>query len=83
MPELEREELSLLYQTKGIPADQAQALATEVMRDPTRALTEKVREELKIGDDEHADARGVDHRHCDGFRRVDSRWHRFSSRPDG
>ncbi|MGH7528463.1 MAG: VIT1/CCC1 transporter family protein, partial [Gemmatimonadales bacterium] len=50
MPELEQEELSLLYQAKGIPADQADALATQVMSDPVRALEEKVREELKIGE---------------------------------
>ena len=50
MPELEREELSLIYQAKGIPAGQAQALAAQVMSDPDRALEEKVREELKIGE---------------------------------
>jgi VIT1/CCC1 family predicted Fe2+/Mn2+ transporter len=50
MPELEREELSLLYQAKGIPATQAESLATQVMLDPARALEEKVREELKIGE---------------------------------
>lgn len=50
MPELEREELSLIYQAKGIPADQAGKLATAVMADPERALEEKVREELKIGE---------------------------------
>src|ERR1043166_2038007 len=49
MPELEREELSLIYQAKGIPADQAGELATAVMADPVKALDEKVREELKIG----------------------------------
>jgi VIT1/CCC1 family predicted Fe2+/Mn2+ transporter len=50
MPDLEREELSLLYQAKGIPASQADMLATQVMRDPARGLEEKVREELKIGE---------------------------------
>ena len=50
MPEVEREELSLLYQAKGIPEAQASALATQVMADPERALEEKVREELKIGE---------------------------------
>jgi vacuolar iron transporter family protein len=50
MPDLEREELSLLYQAKGISAPQAQTLASQVMADPQRALEEKVREELKIGD---------------------------------
>jgi len=50
MPELETEELSLLYQAKGIPEAQAQTLAGQVMANPERALEEKVREELKIGD---------------------------------
>ena len=50
MPDLEREELSLLYQAKGISAAQADELAAQVMTDPDRALEEKVREELKIGE---------------------------------
>jgi VIT1/CCC1 family predicted Fe2+/Mn2+ transporter len=50
MPDLEREELSLLYQAKGIPEVQANALATQLMSDPDRALDEKVREELRIGE---------------------------------
>jgi VIT1/CCC1 family predicted Fe2+/Mn2+ transporter len=50
MPDLEREELSLLYQAKGIPEAQADALATQLMSDPDRALDEKVREELRIGE---------------------------------
>jgi vacuolar iron transporter family protein len=50
MPDLEREELSLIYQAKGIPAGQADALALEVMKDPERALAEKVQEELGIGE---------------------------------
>ncbi len=50
MPELETEELSLIYQAKGIPKQQAGELATAVMADPERALEEKVREELKIGE---------------------------------
>jgi VIT1/CCC1 family predicted Fe2+/Mn2+ transporter/rubrerythrin len=50
MPDLEREELSLLYQAKGIPSQQAEVLAAQVMSDPDRALGEKVREELGIGE---------------------------------
>jgi len=50
MPELEQEELSLIYQTKGVPSEQAQALAAQIMQDPARALEEQVREELKIGE---------------------------------
>jgi VIT1/CCC1 family predicted Fe2+/Mn2+ transporter len=50
MPELEREELSLLYQAKGVPATQAEAVATQLMLDPERALEEQVRVELGIGE---------------------------------
>lgn len=50
MPDLEREELALIYQAKGMSAAQAEELATRIMQDPERALGEKVREELKIGD---------------------------------
>ena len=50
MPELEQEELSLLYQAKGVPVKQAEAMAAQLMQDPARALEEQVREELKIGE---------------------------------
>src|SRR5260370_1383717 len=50
MPEVEEEELALVYQTKGIEAGIARQMATEVMRDSQRALDEQVREELKIGE---------------------------------
>jgi VIT1/CCC1 family predicted Fe2+/Mn2+ transporter len=50
MPELEEEELALIYRAKGIPAGEAEGLARSVMADPERALGEKVREELKIGE---------------------------------
>ena len=49
MPELEQEELALLYQAKGLPEPQARELAAKVMLDPERALEEKVREELRFG----------------------------------
>ena len=49
MPEIEAEELALLYEAKGVAPAQARQMAQEVMRDPKRALAEKVREELKIG----------------------------------
>lgn len=48
MPELEREELSLIYQAKGIPQKQADEIAARVMLDPERALEEQAREELGI-----------------------------------
>jgi vacuolar iron transporter family protein len=50
MPEVERDELALIYEAKGMRADAAHALATEVMADPKRMLDEKVQEELKIGE---------------------------------
>jgi VIT1/CCC1 family predicted Fe2+/Mn2+ transporter len=50
MPDVEEEELALVYQAKGIDASRARAMAAEVMLDPVRALDEQVREELKIGE---------------------------------
>ncbi|HSR90998.1 MAG TPA: VIT1/CCC1 transporter family protein [Gemmatimonadales bacterium] len=50
MPELEQEELTLLYQAKGVPEEQAKEMAAQLMLDPERALAEQVREELKIGE---------------------------------
>ena len=50
MPEVERDELALIYEAKGMHSDAAHALATEVMADPQRMLDEKVQEELKIGE---------------------------------
>ena len=50
MPEVERDELALIYEAKGMHAEAAHALATEVMADPQRMLDEKVQEELKIGE---------------------------------
>lgn len=50
MPEIERDELALIYEAKGMDADAAHALATEVMGDPKRMLEEQVQEELGIGE---------------------------------
>jgi VIT1/CCC1 family predicted Fe2+/Mn2+ transporter len=50
MPEVEEDELALVYEAKGIDGKRARAMAVEVMRDPARALDEQVREELKIGE---------------------------------
>jgi VIT1/CCC1 family predicted Fe2+/Mn2+ transporter len=50
MPEIEAEELALLYEAKGIESGEARRRANEVMADPERSLAEKVREELKIGE---------------------------------
>jgi VIT1/CCC1 family predicted Fe2+/Mn2+ transporter len=49
MPEVEEEELALVYEAKGIEPQRARTMAAEVMRDPGRALDEQVKEELKIG----------------------------------
>ena len=49
MPEVETEELALVYEAKGVAREEAKRMAAEVMKDPARALEEKVREELKIG----------------------------------
>jgi VIT1/CCC1 family predicted Fe2+/Mn2+ transporter len=50
MPEVEEEELALVYQAKGVEAGMARRMAAEVMQNPQRALDEQVREELKIGE---------------------------------
>ena len=50
MPDIEEEELALIYATRGLPKDQAQLLAQEVMGDPERALEEKIQAELRIGE---------------------------------
>jgi VIT1/CCC1 family predicted Fe2+/Mn2+ transporter len=50
MPDVERDELALIYEAKGMNADSAHALATEVMADPERMLDEQVQEELGIGE---------------------------------
>jgi vacuolar iron transporter family protein len=49
MPELERDELALIYEAKGMPRDAALSLANDALRDPERMLEEKVRTELGIG----------------------------------
>ena len=50
MPDIEEEELALIYTARGVPEEQARALAEEVMSDPERALGEKIQTELKIGE---------------------------------
>ena len=50
MPEVERDELALIYEAKGMSPDSAHVLATQVMADPQRMLDEQVQEELGIGD---------------------------------
>lgn len=48
MPDLEEEELALLYQARGVKAGTARQTAREVMRHPERALQEKTQMELGI-----------------------------------
>lgn len=50
MPELEAEELSLIYQAKGMNIDDAKKLADEIIKNPELALKESVREELGISE---------------------------------
>src|SRR5256714_7014571 len=50
MPEVERDELALIYEAKGMSKESAHGLATQIMGDPARMLKEQVQEELKIGD---------------------------------
>jgi VIT1/CCC1 family predicted Fe2+/Mn2+ transporter len=57
MPEVERDELALIYEAKGMKRESAYALATEVMADPERMLKEQVQEELKIGGHEESPLR--------------------------
>jgi VIT1/CCC1 family predicted Fe2+/Mn2+ transporter len=51
-PEEEEEELSLIYQAKGIPEDEAAQLAARIIGDPKSALDTLVREELGLDPEE-------------------------------
>ena len=50
MPEIEEDELALIYEAKGLPPEQARSTAHALMADPDQALATKVREELDIAD---------------------------------
>jgi predicted membrane protein (TIGR00267 family) len=50
MPEIERDELAIIYEAKGIDPKMAYDLATQMMADPEKMLAEQVQEELKIGE---------------------------------
>lgn len=52
MPDLEREELALLYEAKGISQNVARQLAKDTMKDPERALREKAQLELGISSEQ-------------------------------
>ncbi len=47
-PEEEREELSLIYQAKGIPTNQAEDLAERILSNPETAIDTLAREELGL-----------------------------------
>jgi VIT1/CCC1 family predicted Fe2+/Mn2+ transporter len=51
-PEEEQEELALIYQAKGLPAEQAQQLAAGLLANKETALDTMAREELGIDPDE-------------------------------
>ena len=48
MPDLEEDELALIYETKGLTKERARETAKTMMQDPARALETQVREELNI-----------------------------------
>src|SRR2546422_87201 len=48
MPDLEEDELALIYEAKGLSPARARETARTLMRDPERALITKVQEELRI-----------------------------------
>jgi vacuolar iron transporter family protein len=50
MPEIERDELALIYEAKGMDRESAHRIATQVMADPERMLAEQVQEELGISE---------------------------------
>ncbi len=51
-PEDEEEELRLIYQAKGLPENQAKALAENLIKNPLKALETLTREELGINPEE-------------------------------
>ncbi len=50
MPELETEELALIYEAKGISRDEAVKRAKEIMQNPDQALEDKMHEELGLAE---------------------------------
>ena len=48
MPDLEEEELAVIYEAKGLPPERARETARAMMQDPAQALDAMVREELNI-----------------------------------
>jgi VIT1/CCC1 family predicted Fe2+/Mn2+ transporter/rubrerythrin len=50
MPEIEGDELALIYEAKGLARDEARRRADLAIKEPARALAESVREELGISE---------------------------------
>ncbi len=50
MPDIEEDELALIYEAKGLDPEHARSTAHALMADPEKALATKVREELDISD---------------------------------
>lgn len=48
MPDLEEEELAVIYEAKGLTPERARETASAMMKDPSQALDAMVREELNI-----------------------------------
>ena len=48
MPDLEEDELAVIYEAKGLPPERARETARAMMQDPAQALDAMVREELNI-----------------------------------
>ncbi len=48
MPDLEEEELAIIYEAKGLTPERARETANAMMQDPSQALDAMVREELNI-----------------------------------
>jgi VIT1/CCC1 family predicted Fe2+/Mn2+ transporter len=48
MPDLEEDELAVIYEAKGLPPERARETARAMMQDPVQALDAMVREELNI-----------------------------------
>lgn len=48
MPDLEEEELAVIYESKGLTAERARETARAIMQEPQKALDTMVREELNI-----------------------------------
>jgi VIT1/CCC1 family predicted Fe2+/Mn2+ transporter len=59
MPELETEQLALIYRAKGVPDAEAHAMAERIMRDERTALDAMAREELGFDPDELGGSAGV------------------------